>query len=64
MGISDSFSIFVNTVICRDTDMNESNYETPQLEVFILSSEGDVCQTVSEFGDKWGTEDNWDEEEG
>ena len=43
--------------------MKESNYESPQLEVFTLSMEGGVCQTVSGLENKWGEEQNWDEEE-
>jgi hypothetical protein len=37
-------------------------YEAPELMVLVLSVEGNVCQTVSEYGDRWGTEQNWDEE--
>ena len=41
--------------------MERINYDPPQLEVFTLSTEGNMCQTVSDYGNKWGDEQDWDE---
>ena len=41
--------------------MKDSNYESPRLDVFTLSLEGNMCQTVSDYGNKWGDEQDWDE---